>query len=114
MLHNGEVRDASEKLVLPGQVGLLNGLGMFSTIRVADGVLFEWPRHRARMNKDAKLMRVPRPDSADWLEEALLKLVDANDAKNATLRVVVIGNKEAGKKPCQGDETEEETVSNVV
>ncbi len=93
MLHNGEVRDASEKLVSPGQVGLLNGWGVFSTLRVADGVLFEWPRHWARMNKDAKLMRVPMPDSADWLEGSLLKLVDANDAKNATLRVVVIRNK---------------------
>ncbi len=93
MLHNGEVREASEKLVSPGQVGLLNGWGVFSTVRVSDGVLFEWPRHWARIVKDAKLMRVPLPESSEWLEESLLKLVDANQAQNATLRFVVIRNK---------------------
>lgn len=93
MLHNGEIREASEKIVSPGQVGLLNGWGVFSTIRVSDGVLFEWPRHWARITKDATLMRVPLPESAEWLEESLLKLVDANEAKNATLRLVVVRNK---------------------
>ena len=93
MLHNGEIHDASEKLVAPGQVGFMNGWGVFSTVRVADGVLFEWPRHWARIVKDATLMRVPLPDSADWLEDMLLKLIDANQAPNATLRVVIIRNK---------------------
>jgi len=93
MLHNGEIRESSEKLVSPGQVGFMNGWGVFSTVRVSDGVLFEWPRHWARIVKDAKLMRVPLPDSADWLEDSLLKLVEANQAPNSTLRVVVVRNK---------------------
>ncbi len=77
----------------PGQVGLLNGWGVFSTIRVYDGVLFSWERHFERMKHDAAVMRVPFPDDADGLQESLHSLIDANEAWNATLRVCVIRNK---------------------
>jgi hypothetical protein len=40
VLFNEQVRDSSEKLLAPGQAGLLAGWGVFSTIRVLDGVLF--------------------------------------------------------------------------
>lgn len=93
LLHNDRVIDARELCVSPGQVGLLNGWGVFSTIRVLDGVLFEYPRHWARMITDAKKLRVPMPDSAAWLEDRLLALVAANQAANATLRVVVVRNR---------------------
>lgn len=93
LLHNGEIREASEKLVSPGQVGLMNGWGVFSTVRAADGVLFAWPRHWARMTKDAAALRVPMPESSRWLESTLLRLLEANRAYNATLRVVVIRNR---------------------
>ena len=92
LLHNDEIRDAGERVVSPGQVGLLNGWGVFSTIRVYDGVLFAWERHFARMQRDAARLRVPFPSSSDAFHESLLHLVDANHAHNATLRVVVIRN----------------------
>ena len=93
LLHNERVIDARELCVSPGQVGLLNGWGVFSTIRVLDGVLFEYPRHWARMVTDAAKLQVPMPDSAAWLEERLLALVAANGAANAALRVVVVRNR---------------------
>lgn len=93
LLHNGEIRDTSENLVSPGQVGLLNGWGVFSTLRVQDGVLFAWERHFARMRKDAELMHIPFPADADAMEGDLLRLVEANQAQNATLRVAVIRNR---------------------
>ena len=92
ILHNDEILDAGEKSISPGQVGLLNGWGVFSTIRVADGVLFAFERHWERMKRDARLMRVPFPTEAVWMESRLRKLVEANDARNATLRVVVVRN----------------------
>ncbi len=92
ILHNDEIRDAGEKSTSPGQVGLLNGWGVFSTIRVADGVLFAFERHWERMKRDARLMRVPFPTEAVWMESRLRNLVEANDARNATLRVVVVRN----------------------
>ncbi|MCZ2147795.1 MAG: aminotransferase class IV [Bryobacterales bacterium] len=93
LLHNGEIRDTAEKLVSPGQVGLLNGWGVFSTLRVKDGVLFAWERHYARMRKDAAVMRIPFPGDADAFRAALLELIRANHALDSTLRVVVVRNK---------------------
>jgi len=92
LLHNDEIRDAGDRIVSPGQVGLLNGWGVFSTLRVYDGVLFAWERHWARMQKDAVKMRVPFPREPAWLEERLNRLVEANRARNSTLRVVVVRN----------------------
>jgi branched-chain amino acid aminotransferase len=93
LLHNGEIRESSEKLLSPGQVGLLNGWGVFSTVRVYDGVLFAFERHWARMQHDAKLMRVPFPADIAGMRTALLRLVAANGAYDATLRVAVIRNR---------------------
>ena len=92
ILHNDSIREASEKVLSAGQVGFLNGWGVFSTIRVARGVLFEFERHFGRMKRDAHLMRVPFPADADWLEQRLLRLVERNEANCATLRVAVMRN----------------------
>src|SRR6266571_2500178 len=92
LLHNDEVVDAHERGLSPGQVGLLNGWGVFSTLRVYDGVIFAWERHLARMQADAVKMRVPFPEQPERLEESLHKLIETNQAWNATLRVVVVRN----------------------
>lgn len=78
---------------MPGQVGFLNGWGIFSTLRVSDGVLFAWERHFRRMQRDAERLHVPFLQTADELKEDLLKLVRANMAFNATLRVAIVRNR---------------------
>ena len=93
LLHNDRIRDTSEVLLMPGQTGLLNGWGVFSTIRVFDGVLFAYERHWARMNRDAQLLSVPMPEEPEELETSLLALVEANHALNATLRVAIVRNR---------------------
>ncbi|MGC4052626.1 MAG: aminotransferase class IV [Paludibaculum sp.] len=92
ILHNGQIRPSNELILNPGQVGLLSGWGIFSTIKVVEGVLFEFNRHWARLSRDADLLRVPFPWTAPELEEMLLKLVEANQDFNATLRVAVVRN----------------------
>jgi branched-chain amino acid aminotransferase len=92
VLFNDQVRESSEKLLAPGQVGLLAGWGVFSTIRVADGVLFAFERHWARMCKDAALFHVPIAYAAKEGRRRLLELVEANGAYNASLRVYVVRN----------------------
>lgn len=91
-LHNDEIRDASDLCLSAGQTGFLTGWGVFSTIRVYEGRMFAWERHFARMRHDAQKMRVPFPEDAAWLEQRLYKLIQANQARNATLRVNVIRN----------------------
>jgi branched-chain amino acid aminotransferase len=71
----------------------MNGWGVFSTLRVSDGVLFAYPRHYARMRHDAALMRVPFNVDAESLHKSLVSLIDANHASNATLRVALVRNK---------------------
>ncbi len=70
----------------------MNGWGVFSTLRVFDGVLFAYQRHYDRMKRDALRMHVPMDISAGDLEQMLLRLVDANNATNATLRVAIVRN----------------------
>lgn len=93
ILHNDEIREASDHLLTPGQVGLLSGWGVFSTIKVSGGVLFAFERHWARMSRDAALMRVPMPCDGSRLEDNLLRLVEANRAHNSTMRVAMVRNR---------------------
>ena len=92
-LHNDEIHEVSDLVLSPGQVGLLSGWGVFSTIKVIDGVLFAFERHWARMSRDAALMRVPLPLDAARVENNLLRLVEKNKAFLSTMRVVVVRNR---------------------
>jgi branched-chain amino acid aminotransferase len=93
LLHNGQILDAHEKSLSAGQVGLLNGWGVFSTLRVADGVLFAFERHWERMRRDAAKVHVPFPQDPAEMKAQLLRLVEANSAWNSTLRVMVVRNR---------------------
>ncbi|HEX3745763.1 MAG TPA: aminotransferase class IV [Bryobacteraceae bacterium] len=92
ILHNDGIHQASDKLLAPGQVGLLSGWGVFTTLRVADGVPFAFDRHWARISRDAATMHVPLPADSEALRQKLLELIDANRAFNSTLRLVIVRN----------------------
>jgi branched-chain amino acid aminotransferase len=93
LLHNGNILDAHEKSLSAGQVGLMNGWGVFSTLRVADGVIFAFERHWERMRRDAAKMHVPFPADPSEMKAQLLRLIEANSAWNATLRAMVVRNR---------------------
>jgi branched-chain amino acid aminotransferase len=92
VLHNDDIRDASEPIFAAGQVGTLTGWGVFTTFRVRRGVLFAFERHWARMKRDAELLRVPFPTDAEWLRKRLLRLIAANECPDATMRVCIVKN----------------------
>lgn len=92
ILHNDTVRDATDNVLAPSQVGLLSGWGVFTTLKVADGVLFAWERHWARIQRDAAAFHVPLPEDPGALHRKLLELVEANGAHNSTLRLVIVRN----------------------
>jgi branched-chain amino acid aminotransferase len=92
VLHNDRIGEASEPVLAPGQVGLLSGWGVFTTLRVADGVPFAFERHWARISRDAAKMHVPVPGDPEALRQRLLELVEANHAFNSTLRLVIVRN----------------------
>jgi len=77
----------------PGQVGFLNGWGVFSTLRVSEGLLFAYERHFARLRHDAELLKVPFTISQEDLRDALLSLVEANGVTEGVLRVAIARNR---------------------
>jgi len=92
ILHNQTIRQATDLTLSAGQVGLLSGWGVFSTLRVADGVLFAFERHWARITRDAHALRVPLPEDSELVRRKLLELVEANHAPNCTLRIAIVRN----------------------
>ena len=91
VLHNGRICSSTDNVLAPGQFGLLAGWGVFTTIRVTEGVLFAWDRHWARMSHDAALMHVPM-SGRQAMHQDLARLIEANGKPNCTLRLVVIRN----------------------
>ncbi len=92
LLHNEDVQDSARRSASPGQTGLINGWGVFTTLRVQDGVLFAWERHWARLRRDATTLAVPFPEAPEYILERVHPLLEANAASNATLRIAVVRN----------------------
>ena len=92
ILHNGRVCDAASPALYAGQLGLLAGWGVFTTMRVSQGALFAWERHWARLSRDAERMNVSIPWSASDIESGLLRLIEANGRPDCTLRLVFVRN----------------------
>ena len=90
--HNGRIRGSSETLLSPGQLGLLAGWGVFTTLRVKDGALFAWDRHWSRMCRDAAGIHLEMPSDPDSLYRDLVGLVEANGRENCTMRLVIVRN----------------------
>jgi len=55
-------------------------------------VLFAFERHWARIRRDAAAFHIRIPDDAGEVRRKLLELVEANQAHNATLRLVIVRN----------------------
>ncbi|PWU06468.1 MAG: class IV aminotransferase [Terriglobia bacterium] len=92
ILHNDQLRHASEQVLSAGQVGLLSGWGVFTTIRVADGVPFAFERHWARLQRDAAALHVAMPADSEPVHRKILELIEANQAYHCTLRLVFLRN----------------------
>lgn len=73
-------------------MGLLSGWGVFSTLKVADGVPFAFERHWARITRDAANLHVPLPADPEKIRQKLLELVEANRAFDSTLRIAIVRN----------------------
>jgi branched-chain amino acid aminotransferase len=92
ILHNDAIRGVSEPLLAAGQVGLLSGWGVFTTLRVQEGVLFAFERHWARLTRDAAALHIALPGDPEAVRVRLLELVEANHAQNSTLRLDFVRN----------------------
>ena len=79
-------------MLAAGQVGLLSGWGVFSTLRVVEGVPFAFERHWARLTRDAAALHIPLPPDGSAVRRKLVELIEANGAYRSTLRLVIVRN----------------------
>jgi branched-chain amino acid aminotransferase len=90
LLYNDRIHKTDEALLRPGQLGLLAGWGVFTTLRIYDGVPFELNRHWKRMLTDAAKINVPMPFERDAVRMRLLELIARNQSYEATMRMCVV------------------------
>ncbi len=91
LLYNDRILPATEAMLRPGQLGLLAGWGVFSTLRIYQGVPFAFERHWKRIERDAAKIHVPlerfQPDA---VRGRLLELIEANGSHEASMRLCIV------------------------
>ncbi len=90
--HNDRLVPVEQMRLSPGQAGLLNGWGLFTTLRVFDGIPFAFERHWRRLQKDAARTHLPFPFEADTVRGQLAQVLSANGVKEGTARIYVVHN----------------------
>ena len=90
--HNDRVLPLAEARLSPGQVGLLTGWGVFTTLRIYSGLPFAFERHWVRMARDAVRLGVPIPYSQEQVRRAVIETVRANNHPESTARLCFVKN----------------------
>ena len=93
IFHNDKVVAMEEARLSPGQAGLLNGWGLFTTLHVFEGELFAFERHWKRLEKDAARTHCPFPFEAEKVREQLREVIRANHVKEGAARIYAIYNR---------------------
>jgi len=92
VFHNDRVLPVETVRLSPGQAGLLNGWGLFTTIRIHDGIPFAFERHWSRLERDAERTRCPFPFVAETVRDQLAMLLQANTVREGAARIYAIYN----------------------
>jgi len=90
--HNGRLLPVEEVRLSPGQAGLLSGWGLFTTIRVIEGLPFAFERHWQRLARDAERTHCPFPFKEETVRAQLGEVLRANDVKEGCARIYAIYN----------------------
>ena len=92
VFHNDRVRAIEEVRLSPGQGGLMSGWGLFSTIRVVEGIPFAFERHWKRLARDAERIHCPFPFEAERVLGQMGEVLGANKVREGCARIYVIYN----------------------
>ncbi len=94
VFHNGRVLPLSEVRLSPGQAGLLNGWGIFSTVRIYEGQPFAFNYHFDRLTRDAEKLMLPLPVTREQCLKGVLELIQANKLHHdGCMRIYFVLNK---------------------
>jgi branched-chain amino acid aminotransferase len=92
VFHNGRMLPVEEVRLSPGQAGLLSGWGLFTTIRIIEGLPFAFERHWQRLTRDAEKTHCPFPFDEETVRAQLLELLRANQVREGCARIYAIYN----------------------
>lgn len=92
IFHNDRIVPVDAARLSPGQAGLMNGWGIFTTVRIFQGEAFAYERHWRRLEKDAGRIRLPFPFDPEKVRRDLSELLAANQVIEGTARVYMIRN----------------------
>jgi branched-chain amino acid aminotransferase len=92
IIHNGRVVPLAEARLSPGQMGLLMGWGVFTTLRIYQGFPFAFDRHWARMSRDAERLGIDLTYEQAEVWRAVVELSKANQRPEAVARLSFVKN----------------------
>lgn len=92
VFHNDRLSPVEDVRLSPGQAGLLNGWGLFTTMRIVTGVPFAFERHWKRLLRDAERTHCPFPFNAEAVRGKLDELLRANQVREGCARIYAIYN----------------------
>jgi branched-chain amino acid aminotransferase len=92
VFHNDHIVPLKEVHLSPGQVGLLTGWGVFTTLRIYRGVPFAFERHWARMTRDAVRLEISLPYEQTTVRQAVVELARANRHPESVARMCFVKN----------------------
>ena len=90
VLYNERMVPSDEAILRPGQLGLLTGWGVFTTLRIYKGIPFAFERHWERLQRDARLLHVEIPVGRDELRRRLIELARRNRCPEASMRLCIV------------------------
>jgi len=93
IFHNDRIIPLPEARLSPGQMGLLMGWGVFTTLRVYEGKPFAFERHWARMSHDAQRLGMTLGREQREVRQAVSRLAEANHRPEGVARVSFVKNR---------------------
>ena len=92
VFHNENLLPIEKVRLSPGQSGLLNGAGIFTTLRILQGEAFAYERHWRRLERDAGILHLPMPYSAAKVRVHLQDVIRANQVTEGCARIYLVHN----------------------
>jgi len=92
IFHNDRIVPLTEAQLSPGQMGLLMGWGVFTTLRIYEGFPFAFDRHWARLSHDAERLGMTLPHECEEVRKAIIKLAAANHRPEGMGRLSFVKN----------------------
>jgi branched-chain amino acid aminotransferase len=90
--HNDRLLPVEQVRLSPGQAGLLSGWGLFTTVRVIEGIPFAFERHWHRLARDAERTHCPFPFYEEKVRKQLDEVLHANQVREGSARIYAIYN----------------------